>query len=138
MLKWPNRGTECFCHISRAPVRRSAACKPLGVQTAFTFRSTLRKSLTKVKGRPEMIDLMGIVYSILCAECSATYVGETGGTLRVHMAENRKAVKSRDPKNGTAMHVQETAHTMNWQEARILGREDNWGRRRVLEALVIQ
>ena len=54
------------------------------------------------------------------------------------MTEHRKAVKSRDPKNGIAMHVQETAHSMNWQEARILGREDNWRRRRVLEALVIQ
>ena len=33
--------------------------------------------------------------------------------------------------------MEETAHTINWQEAKILGREDNW-RRRVLEALVIQ
>ena len=36
------------------------------------------------------------------------------------------------------MHVQMTAHTINWQEARILGRENNWGRRTVLEALEIQ
>ena len=27
------------------------------------------------------------------------------------MTEHRKAVKSRDPKNGIAMNVQETAHT---------------------------
>ena len=54
------------------------------------------------------------------------------------MAEHRRAVKNKNPKNGIAMHVQKTAHTINWQEAMILGREDNWGRRRVLEALVIQ
>ena len=36
------------------------------------------------------------------------------------------------------MHVQKTAHTINWQEAKILEREDNWERRRLLEALVIQ
>ena len=29
----------------------------------------------------------------------------------------------------------EAAHNINWQEARILSRENNWGRRRVLEAL---
>ena len=36
------------------------------------------------------------------------------------------------------MNVQETAHTINWQEAKILRREGNWGKRMVLEALVIQ
>ena len=54
------------------------------------------------------------------------------------MAEHRRAVKNKDPKNGIAMHIQKAAHTINWQEAKILGREENWGRRRDLEALVIQ
>ena len=39
------------------------------------------------------------------------YVGETGRTLRVHMAEHRIPVKNRDPTNEIAMYVQETAHT---------------------------
>ncbi len=52
------------------------------------------------------------------------------------MAEHRRVAKNKDPKNGIAMHVQKTVHTIR-QEAKILGREDNWGRR-VLEALVIQ
>ena len=49
-----------------------------------------------------------------------------------------RAVKSKDPLNGITVHVQKTAHNINWQEARILARENNWGRRRVLEALEIQ
>ena len=75
---------------------------------------------------------------MLCADCSATYIGETGRTLKVRMAEHKRAVKSKDPLNGIAVHVQKTAHNINWQEARILARENNWGRRRVLEALEIQ
>ena len=71
-----------------------------------------------------------------CAECSAVYVGETVRTLKVRMTEHRRAVKNMDPKNGIAMHVQKTAHAIDWQEARM--REENWGRRRVLEALEIQ
>ena len=39
-------------------------CRPLGVHTTFTSRNTLRKSLTKVKGRPGMLDVKGVVYSI--------------------------------------------------------------------------
>ena len=85
-----------------------------------------------------MLDVKGVVYSIPCADCPATYIGETGRTLKVCMAEHKRAVKNKDPLNGIAVHVQKTAHNINWQEARILARENNWGRRRVLEALEIQ
>ena len=51
------------------------------------------------------------------------------------MAEHKRAVKSKDPLNGIAVHVHKTAHNIKWQEARILARLNNWGRRRVLEAL---
>ena len=36
-----------------------------------------------------------------------------GEDAEVHIAEHRRVVKSMDPKNGIAMHVQETAHTIN-------------------------
>ena len=134
---WP-RARVFLPYIKGISEKIRRVCKPMDVQMVFTSRNTLRKSLMKVKGRPGMMDMKGIVYSIPCAKCSATYVGETGRTLRVCMAEHRRAVKNKDPKNGVAMHVQKTVHTINWQEAKILGREDNWGRRRVLEALVIQ
>ena len=125
-------GPECFCHTSRASARRSAEYASHWV---FTSRNTLRKSLTKVKGRPGMMEVKGMVYLIPYAECSTTYVGETWKTLRVHMAEHRRVVKNKDLKNGIAIHVQKTAHTINWQEAKFLGREDNWRRRRVLKLL---
>ena len=54
------------------------------------------------------------------------HVGETRRTLRVRMAECRRVVKNKDPKNGIAVHVQKTAHTINWQEAKIFEREVNW------------
>ena len=53
------------------------------------------------------------------------------------MAEHRGGMKNMGTKKGIAIHVQKTAHTINWQEARILAREDNWGRR-VLKAFEIQ
>ena len=48
-------------------------CRPLGVHTTFTSRNTLRKSLMKVKGRPGMLDVKGVVYSIPCADRPVTY-----------------------------------------------------------------
>ena len=110
-------------------------CRPLGIHTTFTSRNTLRKSLMKVKGRPGMLDVKGVVYSIPCADCPATYIGETGRRLKVHMAEHKRGVKSKDPLNGIAMHVQKTAHNINWQEARVLAREDIWGKEGSLRPL---
>ena len=49
---------------------------------------------------------------------------------KLHMAEHIRVVKNKDSNNGIAMHVQETAHTMKWQKAKIQGR-------RVIEAFVI-
>ena len=84
-----------------------------------------------------MMDVKSVVYSNFCVEFSATHIGETGRTLKARTAEHRRAVKNKGPKNGIAVHVQKTAPTINWQEARVLAREDNW-ERRVLEALEIQ
>ena len=44
----------------------SRACRLLGIQTVISSRNTLRKSLTKLKGK---MDVKGIVYSIPCEEC---------------------------------------------------------------------
>ena len=136
-------------YIKGISVKISRACKPLGVQLVFTSRNTLRKSLTK--GRPGMIDVKGVVYSIPCAECSATYVGETGRTLRVRMAEYRRAVKNKDPKMelpcmSKRLRIPSTGRKQRSLESlprifafcQLARREGNWGRRRVLEALVIQ
>ena len=54
---------------------------------------------------------------------TVTYIGETGRTLKICMVEHKRAVKSKDPLNGIAAHVQKTTHNINWQEARILARE---------------
>ena len=66
------------------------------IQIIFSSRTTLRKFLMKVKERPGMMEVKGVVYFIPCAECSTTYIGETGRTLKVHMAEHRRAVENRD------------------------------------------
>ena len=53
------------------------------------------------------------------------------------MVEHKRVVNSKDPLNGIAVHVQKTAHNINWQEARILARENNCGKKWVLHREVI-
>ena len=126
MPKWP---TEC--------ISEKISMQATGCTEGLHFQRYPREIPHEVKGRPWMMNVKGVVYSIPCAEYSSTYVGETGRTLRVRMAEQRRAVKNKDPRKRIAMHVQKNVHTINWQEAKILGSEDNWGKRRILETLVI-
>ena len=52
----------------------------------------------KAKETQGMMDVKGVVYLIPCDECSAVYVDEMGRTLKVRLAEHRRAVKNMDHK----------------------------------------
>ncbi len=60
------------------------------------------------------------------------YVGETGRTLDKCLKEHQNAVKRHDEKNGIAV------HKVNWLEAKVKERVENYTRRRITEAIVIQ
>ena len=63
--------------------------------------------------------------------------GETGRTLKVKMAEHKRAGMG-DINNGLAVHSLKTGHPIEWSQARVVEREENWYRRRIKEALKIQ
>ena len=56
-----------------------------------------------------------LVYFVYCVGFNQCYPKDKSTTVFI-------------PLNGIAVHVQKTAHNINWQEARILARENNWGR----------
>ena len=70
-------------------------CRPLGIHTTFTSRNTLRKSLTKVKGRPGMLDVKGVVYSIPCADCPATYIAQRKWMAKTVLYGSRDTIRIR-------------------------------------------
>ena len=61
-------------YIKSISEKISRTCRPLGIQTTFSFRKALSKNLMKVKEIQGMMDVKGVVHSIPCAECSAVYV----------------------------------------------------------------
>ena len=54
------------------------------------------------------------------------YTGETGRTLKVRMAEHKGAVRMGDVNNGLAVHSLKTGHPIEWSQARVVEREENW------------
>lgn len=113
-------------------------CKPLDIQPVFTSRRTLRSVLMNVKQRPTENKMRGVVYKVDC-DCGYAYIGETGRTLNIRLKEHQRAVAHADEKNGIAVHANTyTKHTIQWDSAHVLDREEVWLKRRVKESLRIR
>ncbi len=113
-------------------------CRSLNIKTVFTSTPTLKKHLMKVKTPREKSKMKGVVYEIPCMDCSKVYIGETRRTLDKRLKEHQYAVKRHDEKNGIAVHAWNSNHKVNWLEAKVKERVENYTRRRITEAVVIQ
>ena len=54
------------------------------------------------------------------------------------MVEHKRAVRMVDVNNGLAVHALKTGHPIEWSQAKVVEREENWNTRRIKEALKIQ
>ena len=73
-----------------------------------------------------------------CAECPATYFGETGRTLDCRIKEHKRSTEKQDVANIIAVHHMETNHRIDWEGATCMefnGFEDE---RMFLESWFIQ
>ena len=52
-----------------------------------------------------------------CAECPATYFGETGRTLDCGIKEHKRSTEEQDVSNTIAVHQMETKHKIIWKGA---------------------
>ena len=102
----------------------------------FGYYVTFSCHLLKRSFRAPDIDSCRTI--IPCSSCPAVYTGETGRTLKVRMAEHKRAVRMGDVNNGLAVHVLKTGHPIEWSQVRVVERKENWCRRRIKEALKIQ
>ena len=97
-------------YVKGVSERIERMCKPLGVKTVTSSRSTLRSSLVKVKQPRPDSKKKGVVYEAPCKDCPSVYIGETGRTLEKQISEHKTAVKKNDPKNSIAVHSWTNQH----------------------------
>ena len=72
----------------------SRILRPYNICVAHKPITTLRHILTNVKDKEQPYDRQGTVYKINCADCQATYIGETGRKDKTnHIAEHHRQTK---------------------------------------------
>ena len=97
--------------------------------------NTLKSILVKPKDSIEKEDQCGLVYHIRCKDCSDTYIGETGRNMAIRFKEHtsRKGTNS-----AIKEHLEAKNHSCSLEDVRILEKEDDWYKRKVKEAILIQ
>jgi hypothetical protein len=102
------------------------------LRTVFSSQDTIRSRLVNFKPR----DLKGnkdVVYEILC-ECRSSYIGETGRPVEIRVTEHQRSVEGNNPGvSKLAEHALNTGHQFQWYDVRVIGRENNWKKRKIHE-----
>ena len=112
--------------------------RPLGIRVVGRpqqWKWTLQHGL-KDSNNPEV--QRGTVYKIKCQDCPSVYIGETGRTARIWLAEHlAHAKKGRIDLSAVAEHATLENHRIEWKKVEVIDHEKKTVRRRVKEALWI-
>ena len=80
-----------------------------------------------------------VVYKIVCKDCDASYVGQTGRRLKTRTAEHRNNINWNNTSHSVITeHRIKCNHEFDWESVKILDSERYLGRRLVSEMLHIQ
>ena len=124
------------------------------IHAAMSPHNTLRRELVHPKDKREPYNTTNAIYETPCKNCRLVYVGETGrkfGTrLEEHKTEvekvcnkiatraGRKESLSNVHKSAITDHAVDKNHVIGWDEARVIGTEEDRYKRWVKEAIEIR
>ena len=112
---------------------------PLGVRVCFRPTITLRQMLSKPKDCIPDLQRSGVVYKIPCANCPASYIGQTGRRLHQRLDEHKRAVRQADfNTSALAEHAWHHEHPVDWTKVEVLSNPRDCTTRLVEEALAIR
>ena len=95
-------------------------------------QNTVRSMLVHPKDKTPTMKQCGVIYQIPCQGCSETYIGETARPLGTRLNEHKK------PPSAVAEHQSNTGHPVDWDNTKVLEREDGTITRKIKEAIQIK
>ena len=152
MIKGNLRGQPTLSHSSQTSQTPPKALAPplrlwtqredrkglstIGSEAVCRSRSTVRSALVQVKQPSEDRKKKG-VYEVSCQDCECMYIREISRAIEKCLSEHKNAVKKHNSNNGIAAHAWTNQHQVDWKAAKTREMEENYRKRRVLEALRI-
>jgi len=113
--------------------------KDLDTRTSYY---SINKLGTIIKGQKDNIPKLlqtNLVYILSCTDCDATYVGQTGRTLKTRISEHRKHIKKTTTTQSVITeHRFKYSHEFNWDSIEILDKERILSKRLISETIHIK
>ena len=133
------RGSVTLPYISGLSESIRRVLAPLAIQVTFRPYRTLRQELVHPKDPVPANRRKGVVYSIPCAECPRTYIGQTGRSLDHRLREHHRALKNGDVgSSALAEHVFSANHQVDLSKAMVIDAHNHTQTRCMLESWHIQ
>ena len=108
----------------------SKILRNVGILVSSKSHLTLKDMLPKAKDSVERSSRPGIVYQILCRDCTGIYIGETGRAYKTRLAEHKRDLKPANlakvddnnfnKKTALVKHVITKDHRVDWHHSKIL------------------
>ncbi|KAI8483456.1 hypothetical protein Bbelb_387880 [Branchiostoma belcheri] len=129
------RGTVSIPYIKGISETLMRLYRSKGIQCQFRPVNTIRRNLVAPKDKIKTLDRSGTVYHIPCADCPATYVGESERPLRARLQEHKRPSCVSSP---VVEHVARKKHNIDWDRVKVLDQDSDWFARGVREAIQIR
>ncbi|BES99018.1 Hypothetical protein NTJ_11834 [Nesidiocoris tenuis] len=104
------------------------------IRAVFSYKNKIGQLHTKLKAKDPIGLQSNVVYCVPCHDCQAVYIGQTMQYVKVRMGKHRWECQEGHG-NGTQLsqHALTHDHHFNFEDVRILDREENLGRRLIKE-----
>ncbi|CAH1257980.1 Hypp1940 [Branchiostoma lanceolatum] len=128
------RGTVSIPYIKGISETLMRLYRSKGMQCQFKPINTIRRNLVAPKDKIKKPERSGTVYHIPCADCPATYVGESERPLSARLQEHKRASYVSSP---VVQDVAKQKHKIDWDNVKVLDQDSDWFSRGVREAIQI-
>lgn len=113
--------------------------KPYDIVTTFKNYSTLASLYTNTKEKKKTEKETHTVYTVPCNNCTAEYIGQTKQYLQDRLkAHKNSCIGKNTEKTALKNHTQDTGHTFNFDNTKILRIEQNEKKRLIYEMIAIK
>ena len=93
--------------------------------------------MVNVKDKPHKDKISHVIYGIrgVSENCTETYVGETKRALGLRMGQDKRPRTIEAQNSAVYDYLRSSGHSFDLRDVKILGKEENWVRRVIKEAV---
>ena len=149
-----SRGFVVLPYVKGVSERIARTMKTYQISTAMKPHCTIRNQLVHPKDKREPHSISDAIYNIPCKNCDKSYIGETGRKFGTRLSEHKKEAEKANNttttraarkaslttvnKSAITDHVVDSNHVIGWDEAKVIGTEQDKYKRWIREAIEIR